>query len=259
VERQLDLEGMVMVLLDRYLEQQGAAAGTVKYIIIASDFSDALKHFGHRIQQRLAIPLSTVFRVADNYCANIDIAIGVAVSLLGAKREPSRALIISGAKLGEGLVGRVVGTYGVLGDSAGITVLSNVEGPHLAEVGEQIVLTRGELAEVDLKKDNTVLHLQSYSICLKELLSQSGVLPNEVQKVITHNANQMLIMMVIKSCGIKIGTIDNVNQGKYGHLGSCDLVLNLKTLLERNGRAAGNVVSLNLGVVGTYVSTLFKQ
>lgn len=259
VERRLDLEKMVMLLLDQYVQRQGAAARTVKYVIIATDYSCDLKDFGHRILRRLAIPHATVFRVADNYCANIDIAIGLAANLLRAKREPSRAIIISGAKLENGLEGRVVGTYGILGDSAGITVLSNEEGPHLAEVKEQVVITRGELAEMDLTKDNTLLHLQSYSICLKELLSQSDLLPSLVDQVVIHNANQMLLLQVIKSCGVNTRAINKSNLGKFGHLGTCDLVLNLKTILEQEDGAAGNIVSLNLGIIGTYVSTLFKQ
>jgi hypothetical protein len=64
---------------------------------------------------------------------------------------------------------------------------------------------------------------------------------------------------VVKSCGIKIPVVNNRNQGKFGHLGSCDLVLNLKTILEQDDVAAGNIVSLDLGIVGTYVATLFKK
>ena len=141
-------------------ESQGAAARTVKYIIVATDQSSDLKDYGHHILRRLAIPRSTVFRVTDNYCVNIDLAIGLAATLLRANQEPSRAIIISGTKNGNGLAKRVVGTYGILGDSAGITVLSNEKGSHyLAEVGGQAVISRGELAEIDLTKDNTLLHL----------------------------------------------------------------------------------------------------
>ena len=259
VERRLDLEKMVMLLLDQYVQRQGAVARTVKYLIIATDYSYDLKDFGHHIFHRLAVPRSTVFRVADNYCANIDIAIGLAAALLRAKQEPSRAIIIAGARLGDGLAGRVVGTYGILGDSAGIMVLSNDEGSHLAEVSGQVVVTRGELAEMDLTQDNTLLHLQSYSTCLKELLLQSGLLPSMVDQVVIHNANQLLLQQVIKSCGISTRTINKLNLGKFGHLGTCDLVLNLKTILEQDDKAAGNIVSLNLGIIGTYVSTLFRQ
>ena len=259
VDPRLGLEEMVMLLLDQYLRSQGAAARTVKYVILATDQSYDLKDYGHRILRRLAIPRSTVFRVTDNYCVNIDLAIGLAATLLRANQEPSRAIIISGTKNGNGLAKRIVGTYGILGDSAGITVLSNEKGSHLAEVGGQAVISRGELAEIDLTKDNTLLHLQSYSICLKELLSKSSLLPAMVDQVVIHNANELLIVQVLKSCGIKVGALDDSNQGKFGHMGSCDLVLNLKTILEREERAAGNIVSLNLGIIGTYVATLFKQ
>lgn len=259
IEQRLDLESMIMVILDQYVQRKGANARSVKYVIIATDFSDAVKDIGHRILQRLATPRSTVLRVADNYCVNIDIAIGLAATLLRAEQKPSRAIIISGTKGGNGLTGRVVGTYGILGDSAGITVLSNEEGSQLAEVRGQAVITRGELAEIDLTKDNTLLHLQSYSICLKELLAKSDLLPSKVDQVIMHNANELLVLQVIKSCGINMRVANNSNQGKFGHLGSCDLVLNLKTVLEHDDRAIKNIVSLNLGVIGTYVSTLFIQ
>jgi 3-oxoacyl-[acyl-carrier-protein] synthase III len=259
VEQRLGLEEMVMLLVDQYMRGHGAAARTVKYVIIATDQSYDLKDYGHHILQRLAIPRSTVFRVADNYCVNVDLAIGLATTLLRANQEPSRAIIISGTKNGNGLAKRVVGTYGILGDSAGITVLSNERGSHLAEVIGQAVISRGELAEIDLTRDSTLLHLQSYSICLKELLSKSSLLPSMVDQVVIHNANELLIVQVIKSCRIKAAAINDSNHGKFGHMGSCDLVLNLKTILEREERAAGNIVSLNLGIIGTYVATLFKQ
>jgi 3-oxoacyl-[acyl-carrier-protein] synthase III len=259
VEQRLDLESMVMVILDQYVQRRGADARSVKYVIIATDFSDAVKDIGHRVVQRLATPRSTVLRVADNYCVNIDIAIGLATTLLRAEETPSRAVIISGMKCGNGLKERVVGTYGVLGDSAAITVLSNEEGSQLAEVRGQAVVSRGELAEMNLAKDNTLLHLQSYSICLRELLKKSDLLPSKVDQVVIHNANELLILQVVKSCGINMRVVNNSNQGKFGHLGSCDLVLNLKTILEQDDRAIRNIVSLNLGVIGTYVSTLFIQ
>jgi|SRR5579872_407691 len=160
VERQLDLEGMAMSVLDKYMHRQGVDTRTVKFIIIATDQSDALKDFGHKILGRFALPRTTVFRISDNYCANIDLAIGLAATLLRAEKEPGKVIILSGTRRGEGLTGRVVGAYGIVGDSAGITVLSSEEGPHLAEVGGQVVITRGELAEMDLTKDNTPLHLQ---------------------------------------------------------------------------------------------------
>lgn len=259
VERRLDLEKMAMLVLDKYMQQKAPAAGTLRYVIIATDRSHAALDIGHQILRKFAIPRATVFRVADNYCANIDLAIGLAATLLRARQEPSRAIIISGTKVGDGLAGRVVGTYGILGDSAGITVLSNTHGPHLAEVREQVVITRGELAAKDLTKDNTLLHLQSFSVCLKELLLQSGLSPSMVDQVAVHNANDMLILQVIKSCKIDIRAVNSSNSGKFGHLGSCDLVLNLKTILEQGKRGAGNIVSLSLGIVGSYVSTLYKQ
>jgi len=84
-------------------------------------------------------------------------------------------------------------------------------------------------------------------------------MPSDVDQVVIHNANEMLILQVIKACGIKIRNVNNSNQGKFGHLGSCDLVLNLKTILDQGDGDAGNIVSLNLGIVGTYVSTLFRR
>ncbi|HET6256498.1 MAG TPA: 3-oxoacyl-[acyl-carrier-protein] synthase III C-terminal domain-containing protein [Puia sp.] len=259
IEQRLDLKEMVMSIADRYMQSQRVDARTVKYIIMATDQSDGAKDFGHHILQRLGTPRSTVFRVTDNYCANVDVAIGLAAGLLRAEQKPSRAIIISGTRLGKGLTGRVVGTYGILGDSAAITVLSNEEGPHLAEVREQVVITRNELAEIDLTKDNTLLHLQSYTICLRELLAKSGLLPSMVDQVVFHNANELLILQVAKSCKINAKAVNNSNQGKFGHLGTCDLVLNLKTILEGGDKAIKNIVALHLGVMGTYAATHFVQ
>ena len=35
-----------------------------------------------------------------------------------------------------------------------------------------------------------------------------------VDQVVIHNANELLILQVLKSCGIKVGALDGSNQGK---------------------------------------------
>src|ERR1700761_5477809 len=91
VERKMDLETMAMLVVDQYVHRRRADPRTVKYIIIATDQSASIKDFGHNIMQKLASPRTTVLRVGDNYCANIDIAIGLAATLLRTEQEPARA------------------------------------------------------------------------------------------------------------------------------------------------------------------------
>ena len=138
-------------------------------------------------------------------------------------------------------------------------IMSNNKEGAIAEVLGQETVTKGVLYNADLAKDNTILHFQSYSESAKKAMAKCNLTGADVSQVLLHNANQMLATETLKSCGIKPDKIDKTNHKKYGHLGTVDLLLNLKTNIENAPSTQENLMSVNLGVVGTYVSTLFKK
>jgi 3-oxoacyl-[acyl-carrier-protein] synthase III len=187
------------------------------------------------------------------------VGIGLAAKLIAQETDPTTILVIAGTKLGDGFDIRVVGSYGVMGDAAGFMIMSNNKEQAVAEVLGQETVTKGVLYNADLAKDNTILHFQSYSESVKKVLAKAQLTAADVSQVLLHNANQMLVTETLKSCGIKPDKVDKTNHKKYGHLGTVDLVMNLHTNIENAPANQEVLLSVNLGVVGTYVSTLYKK
>lgn len=260
VETEKSLETMALELISKNIDAGSIDTTLVRYILIAVDSPDQLKHFGHYIQDKLKLNNANVIRITDNYCANVDIAIGLSKSILENIDELAQVLIITGSKLKNSLENRIVGNYGVMGDSAGIAIISNSSIDALVEIKSQEIITKGELSKIDLEKDNTLLHYQSYVECLTKLIKNNNLSGEDFDAVILHNANQMLIEQALKACGVKKEKINTENHQKYGHLGTTDLLLNLKTHIENSiSDNDETILSLNLGVIGSYVSTYYVK
>ena len=256
VETEKSIEEMAIELLDVNLDAGKVVPENIDYILLAVDWDDQLNNFGHYVQHEFEMEKAKVIRLSGNFCANIDMAIGLASNILKSLEKEQHILILTGSKLSNSLEKRIVGSYGVMGDSVGLTVISNNSDSAILEVGKQHVVTKGELSQVDLMKDNAILHFQSYYQCLE------GLLENEekpVDKIILHNSNQLLMEQVLTARSLDVNAIDKTNHNKYGHLGTTDLLLNLKTYVDNGAKKGDSIMSLNLGVVGTYVGTLFEK
>lgn len=256
-EKQLSLEEMLMRILDKNVEAGHIDPDAIDYIIVANDFNHQLKNFGHYVQAEFEMQNAQTFHLTDNYCVNIDLAINLAAQLVRNASEEKQVLILTGLKLHDNLEGRIVGNYGVLGDAAGLMVVSNVKDKASYEVVAQSVVTQGSLYDMDYSRDNTILHFQSYSKALQQLFREAKIPTEEISKIVLHNANHLLIEQVLSANGVAAALIDKENQNLYGHLGATDLILNLKTL--QKAKSMHNVVSLNLGFVGTYAATLYRS
>lgn len=251
-------ESMTMDLLKKGIADGKIDPKRIAWIVVAPDASEQIPNFGAKAQFELNMPKAKVLRITDSFCANIDLAIGITKMLLEDMPVPSDALVIAGNKQEYSFEGRVVGSYGVMGDGVSYAVLTNEPGKGIAEVIGQESVTKGVLHSADLAKDNTLVHFQGYTESVKALLGSTKVPAAEITGVVLHNANQLLATESIKTCGVKADKVDKTNLKKYGHLGTTDLLLNLKTHIENAAGQPGMVLSSNLGINGTYVSTLFK-
>jgi 3-oxoacyl-[acyl-carrier-protein] synthase III len=250
-------DSMTMDLLKKGVESGKIDTKRIAMIIVAPDASEQIVDFGPRVQFELNMPKAKVLRITDSYCANIDLAIGLAKMFLENLPVPSDVLLIAGNKQEYSFEGRVVGSYGLMGDGVSYAVLTNEPGKGIAEVLGQESVTKGVMHKADLSKDNTIVHFQGYTESVKALFAATKVAGADVTGVVLHNANLLLATESIKTCGVKADKVDKTNLKKYGHLGTTDLLLNLKTHIE-NKTGPGMVLSSNLGINGTYVSTLFK-
>jgi 3-oxoacyl-[acyl-carrier-protein] synthase III len=256
IELDLSIEQMAIKLVEKNIKDNLIRPLSINYIIIANDFDNQLVNFGHYIQYNLGMDNANVLKISGNYCTNIDLAIGMAKRIIESEYNDTQVLIICGSKLDNNLASRIVGSYAVMGDSVSLALLSNISDNSLCEIKSQEIVTKGILNEINHTKDNTLLHFQSYQLCFNQLLKNNDLVFNEIDGVILHNSNQLLVEQSLKSCGINNNKIERSNLFKYGHLGSSDLILNLNTYLNKTSNNQ-IISSLNLGVTGTYVGTIF--
>lgn len=258
IEKESSLETILINLLKKNIQDRKIIPKDIDFVILAFEHNDKLKHFGHKIQQCLGInEYANIVQLSGNYCANVDIAIGLAEKLIRDSSIIKRALIITGNKISS-LEERIVGTYGVLGDGVGLISISNESENAQVEIIGQKALLKGELHKVDFTKDNTILHYQAYVESFTETLNENNIESTDLSQVFLHNANVLLPKEAVKMCDVEETLFYDKNRLAYGHLDTVDFIMNLKDYLAEQKLSNSYLASLSIGVTGTYVTTIFK-
>ncbi|WP_046754923.1 3-oxoacyl-[acyl-carrier-protein] synthase III C-terminal domain-containing protein [Kordia jejudonensis] len=260
MEKNRTMEEMVEELLDKNLDDGNIIPEAIDHIIIATDFSDRLLDFGHYVQYEFEMPDADVTRISENYCANIDKALGLAATLVQTDADKEKnVLIICGTKYEPNTDERLIANYAVMGDGVGIILVSNNAEDAVLSFRNQQTITKGVLHARNVDEDNAILHFQSYTECLDKLFEDDAeITKDDIDGIVLHNSNLMLLEQVFGAYEIDITKIDKTNQGKYGHLGTADFVVNLKTHVE-NTKDSNRILLLNLGANGTYVGTILER
>jgi 3-oxoacyl-[acyl-carrier-protein] synthase III len=254
VETDKTLEEMVTSLLDISISKCIIVPNEIDYIIVAPDLDSQLPDFGSFVQKKYKMDNATLIRSSGDFCVNIDVSIGVASQILN-KEKNKKILILAGSKLEVSLEERIVGGYGVMGDAAGIILMSGEANKGILKINQQNILFEPENGVNALQEGSAFVHLKAYIKCMKAL----NDLNNDcIEEIILHNANHLLMKEALTYVGLDTSKIDTINQKKYGHLGTADLILNLKTNLDNN-HDNGRILTLNLGISGTYAATIFQK
>lgn len=257
VDPDKSMQDMVLGLLDNALDNGVIDPESIDYLILAPIYNADLEGFGHFLFYEFDMNNSEIFRVGEHYCANIDLSLGFIQKLISSA-DKKNALVVTGSKL-DRESGRIIGTYAVAGDSASYMLVSNKmdENTSYEFIGQSTVI-KGELNNVDLAANNTILHYQAYLECFRKLIADNNIDVDKVEKIICHNANIALVTEVLKSLKFNLDNVFTENHGKYGHLGTTDLILNLDTCKDEL-KFGDLVISISLGVIGTYAATVYKK
>lgn len=226
-------------------------------LILLAQEPDQLQHenLGQYVQFEFALDRAYVVNVGGNHCANIEHALALGKTLLAGDPGLDSILVLGSVKLDQ-VDERIVGTYGLLADGAGAAVLRR-DGPGVRLL-DQRVLCNGRFHDVDLDRDDSLLHFKYYVRCMQELLERSGTAPGEVAHVLTQNANTLLFSQCLSAVGVDTERIFRDNLTRYGHLDCLDFLVNLKDLLARHDPGPGErILSFGTGWAGTYIATLW--
>lgn len=254
IEEHRPFSAMAFDLIDRAIENGTLSIADLDFIVVAVDFDDQIPNLKEELMERYPDLKAKYIRLNGNYCCNADLAFNVVDDLLNEKSDHQIGLIISGNKLGFSLDSRIVANYAVVSDSATITLVSNTREGAMYEFLNQATVYK-DISEERRMKDNSLLHFQCYMHCLANMLD-SGI--DELGGIILHNANHSLIEEVLRMKNIDINLIDKTNINLYGHLGTSDLVFNLRTYFEANKNKPQDIISMSNGINGVYAVSHFQ-
>ncbi|MTI25709.1 hypothetical protein, partial [Fulvivirga kasyanovii] len=217
---------------------------------------DTKKNLGKYIQHRYSMANAFVLNISGNHCANMAYA-WTMVNKCFSHTDHIKNILILNASITDAICDRVIGTYGVLSDGAGLMLLKKERG--ICSLLDTVALSKGALNKVDMNQDNSITHLKYTNRSIMELLTRNAVQINQVKKIITQNANPMLLTNALAAESFDLDRIFIDNIGRLGHIDSVDFIVNLKDVID-SGTLNKNdlLVAFNMGWAGSYVSSLIS-
>lgn len=253
VEPELDEKAMLSRLLAGMFDRQAVRPGEVDLILVLQETrSDPRENVGQFLQHKFSMANAMVVNLSGNHCANLDVAIKLATALCG---QTAHNIVILSATRARDTDSRVVGTYGILGDAAGVVLVQQQAGEVVLHDCQ--VISKGMLHQADMAKDNTLIHAKYIRKGIADVLKRNQLTPDRIDRVLIQNANPMLLIHVLTEAGFDPATILTANVGRYGHLDTVDLLVNLRSLREQPAGAGPRLIlALGMGWAGTYVTSL---
>lgn len=259
IEKDLDEGGMLGELLDKLFLTEIVRPAEVDLVIMAKEAKTDFNYrhnLGQALLHQYGMTNAYVLNVSGNHCANAEVALGLADHLLKGSTSLSNILILTCTKT-EHPADRIIGTYGILGDGAGL--LLRRRSGNAFQLIDQEICCNPALHIIDLNKDNSLWHAKYQSKCISTLLRRNRVEVGCIRKIVIQNANPLLIMHSLNEIGLTPEKVFDDNFGRYGHLDSVDFILNLKDLLNSGEVNSGEwVLTFNMGWAGTYICSLLS-
>lgn len=255
VENQLNEAQMLDPMITRMLESNNLAPTDIDLIIMTRDGNqDTRDNLGQFIQFHYKMTNAFVLNISGNHCANMAVAWNMVRTWSGLNNKIKNILVLNAFKTKQ-IDERIVGSYGLLSDGAGIMLLSKKAG--LCRLKDSLVLSNGMLHKVDMNKDNSLMHLKYTTNSIKQLMTRNSVLAADICQVVPQNANIILISNAVMESGIPVQKIFTDNISRCGHIDSVDFIINLKDILDNNRFKRDDLLlMLNIGWAGSYVSSL---
>lgn len=256
ITKDLDSKDMVNGLIKKMFTMISVIPSEIDFVITTQDAGeDYTKNFGQYLINEYNLSNATTVNISGNHCANLDVAFSIADKFI--KSGKDYVLVIDILKV-KSSKNRIIGSYGILGDSSGILLFSSTNS--IITLIDTYTLVNGKLFDADLNKDYSMLHIKYYLSGIQKLRSRHQSEFLNLRSIIVQNANPLLITQAIKLSGLDTGLIFTENFGLFGHMNSLDFLINLKSVVQDNLflNAGDCVLSIGVGWAGTYVFTLLK-
>ncbi|PZR05604.1 MAG: hypothetical protein DI539_24920 [Flavobacterium psychrophilum] len=220
-------------LMTRFLNTQCIDVTSINLlIIVVNEQYRTSEHgyIGHYLQYIYKLCNADVIHISGNHCANTEYAIILAETLLIAGQM--QHILIVNVSLFRQHEERIVGTYGIHGDGAGIIYLNSDKCDSVHILGHHSY-TNGSLYKANVYDPMaSLLICKNYLFCLVSFVKKYGIRPTDVLAVMVQNANHLLISQCLQHIGFGQELLLLENNNKYGHLDSIDFIVNLKSIME---------------------------
>jgi 3-oxoacyl-[acyl-carrier-protein] synthase III len=262
IETKLDEASMIGGLIEKMFNTQDIKPEEIDVIIATQEPGYVTRdNIARCLQHKHKMGNAYVFHVSGNHCANIEMSVYLGSSLLQTNREINNILIITSNKT-ETPHKRIFGTYALVGDAAGIMIMSRKnhgDGKYGLRLADNVFLSGSKLYDADVNDDNSIIHCISYVKCISDLIKKNALSNSNVEKILIQNANPLMITQCIASAGLDKNKIFTRNVGKYGHMNYVDFVINLKDIVDEGiVNRDRYIFTFGTGHTGSYASCLFS-
>lgn len=248
---------MVGGLLEKMFSQHKIEPEEIDLVILAQEpVLSRMRNLVQFIQYSYKMSRAYAMCISGNLCTNIEVALDTACSIMESRQDLNNILIIGAIKI-EKPDNRIIGTYGIYGDGAGIMLVSRRDST--IKLLDSEIWCDGAFYKADLNTDYTTIHSRNYLTSINNLIGRNSLENEMIDKIIIQNANPLLVSQCITLAGLDNDKIFSENFGKYGHLDCLDFLVNLKDTAHNDPDPGEKLVlSLGIGWTGTYASSLLS-
>lgn len=256
VETELTQFQTLELLVSQMFNEEIVLPEDIDVIVLAEERNGNPEYnLAQELQHRFKMKNAFVFNISGNHCANLEVAITTISKIQN--KEINNVLILNSTLIGEAK-DRIIGSYGLIGDAAGIMLLGSDN--NNLNILHSSVQNNGLMHKGDTQNENNLIHSKYILKCVKEVLQQGNYALENIEKLIIQNANPLLYSHILTNAGLDTDKIYNANFGKYGHLDCLDFLVNLNDASKSESLKKDDLIlSVGMGWAGCYVAILFSM
>lgn len=257
VESVLSGLDMIKICMDRLFLDPHVKPKDIDLIVVAHDFPEEIqKTLGLHLISYYHLENANSVNLSGNQCANCEFAISFVHDIFRGNDSIKKAIIICCSKIKRD-ADRVLGSFGILGDAAGVLLVGNKQKNGKLKLIDKSLLSNTNLCEH--QSEPIEVKCSYYKKCLSKIYINNSK-PHLIRAIITPNANILLISQCFSEMGIDTDLIYTKNLSKYGHLDCIDFLVNINGIISDDTVVGGeSIVSFGIGWTGSYAALLFEK
>ena len=228
----------------------------VDAIVFAQErFNYVQENIAQYLQYEFKMSNAFIMNISGSHCSNIELAMMAGKGILADNPDLHNVLIISVQKILDHNK-RIIGKTALLGDGAGLLVLSRDMSN--IKVKDISIINNGYFYDPTRNENNFLLQYKWAHKSLDSIFNRNNIKPDEIKKVIVQNINPYADETYLQKYDILQDRIFEENIGRYGHLTCIDFIVNMKDCYEKKELAEGSlVISYSMGWAGSFATSLF--